>query len=81
MQARPTQEVRTPASVVVPASTGVTPASAVLQRPAWQLRPVQQSLALVQVTSATPQLARQRNAGAVGVPRQFGYAEQQPPLT
>lgn len=83
LHAMPTQEVITPASGVVvpasvPASTGVTE---VWQRPPWQERPEQQSLVLVQVTLAPPQLARHRSEGAVVVPRQLGYAAQHPPLT
>lgn len=84
LHAMPTQEVITPASGVVvpasgrPASTGV---AEVWQRPPWQERPAQQSLVLVQVTLAPPQLARHRSEGAVVVPRQLGYAAQHPPLT
>lgn len=41
---------------------------------------MQQSLLLVQVTVAPPQLARHLSSVEVVVPRQFGYAAQQPPF-
>lgn len=50
-----------------------------LQRPFVHARPVQQSAVAEHGTVSAPQEARQRSAGAVVVPRQFGYAAQQSP--
>ncbi len=81
-QGTPVQEVITPASIGgTPASAGAVPASVgVVQRFDSQARPVQQSLVLVQATVAPPQLARHLRRGEAVVPRQLGYAAQQPPF-